>query len=230
MDKRALFYGAKLIASQNMEGENYGELVPIYVVVIANFIWDPDSPNMIQKFVLKNNESNKDLTPEKPILAIYFVEFNKLKLHNEIPKSQLEQWLLFFKSPDEDTMTKLKMSSENLSKAVSELEYVRLSKADRVLYDAKIARVRDDNTRVSSARKEAHQEGKTEGLQSAHMKALERFQILALDRFPNITTYMQSVLFMMNDEQLDKQIRMIFKYPDQKAFEIELQKIADEHT
>ena len=126
-------------------------------------------------------------------------------------------------------MTKLKMSSENLSKAVSELEYVRLSRADRVLYDAKIARVRDDNTRVSSARKEAHQEGKMEERESAHMKALERFQAQALDRFPNITTYMQSVLFMMNDEQLDKQIRMIFKYPDQKSFEIELQKIAESH-
>ena len=229
MDKRALFYGAKLIASQNMEGENYGELVPVYVVVIANFIWDPDSPNMIQKFVLKNDESNKALTPEKPILAIYFVEFNKLKLHNEIPKSQLEQWLLFFKSPDEDTMTKLKMSSENLSKAVSELEYVRLSRADRALYDAKIARVRDDNTRVSSARIEGEEIGLQKGLQTAHMKALERFQKQAVKRFPALSPATQHTIFMMNESQLDQQYEMIIDYPDQKSFEIELQKIAESH-
>ena len=130
-------------------------------------------------------------------------------------------------------MTKLKMSSENLSKAVSELEYVRLSKADRVLYDAKIARVRDDNTRVSSARKEAHQEGKAEGKmeerESAHMKALERFQKQALKRFPALSPATQHAIFMMNETQLDQQNEMIIDYPDQKSFEIELQKIAESH-
>ena len=68
-----------------------------------------------------------------------------------------------------------------------------------------------------------------EGLQSAHMKALERFQKLALKRFPALSSATQQTIFMMNEAQLDKQYEMIIDYPDQKAFEIELQKIADEH-
>ena len=35
-------------------------------------------------------------------------------------------------------MEKLKMSSEYLSRAISELEYVQLSELDRMRYDAKI--------------------------------------------------------------------------------------------
>ena len=52
MDNRALFYGAKLISGQKIIGENYSKLVPVWVVIIADFIWDKDSPNLIQKFVL----------------------------------------------------------------------------------------------------------------------------------------------------------------------------------
>ena len=44
------------------------------------------------------------------------------------------------------------------------MEYVQLSELDRMRYDAKIARVRDDNTRVSSARIEAETIGLQKGL------------------------------------------------------------------
>ena len=229
MDNRALFYGAKLISGQKRIGENYSKLVPVWVVIIADFIWDKDSPNLIQKFVLKNDESNKDLTPDNPLLAIYFVEFTKLKLHNEFPKSQLEHWLLFFKSPDEETMEKLKMSGEYLSRAVSELEYVQLSELDRMRYNSKIEKELERNTDLLNAKMDGHEEGKTEGLQSAHMKALERFRKQALKRFPALSPTTQHAIFMMNETQLDQQNEMIIDYPDQKAFEIELQKIAESH-
>ena len=59
------------------------------------------------------------------------------------------------------------------------MEYVQLSEADHMRYDATIVRLRDDNTGVSSARIEAEEIGLQKGLQSAHIKAQERFQKLA---------------------------------------------------
>ena len=109
------------------------------------------------------------------------------------------------------------------------MEYVQLSELDRMRYDSTIARVRDDNTRISSARMDAEEIGLQKGFQSAHIKALERFQKQALKRFPALSPATEQAVFMLNEEQLDKQMRMIFKYPDQKSFEIELPKIADAH-
>ena len=87
----------------------------------------------------------------------------------------------------------------------------------------------DRNTDLLNAKIDGHEEGKTEGLQSAHMKALERFRKQALKRFPALSPATQQTVFLMNEAQLDQQYEMIIDYPDQKAFEIELQKITDEH-
>ena len=98
----------------------------------------------------------------------------------------------------------------------------------------------DRNTDLLNAKTYGHEEGMAEGMvvgkaegkmeerEAAHMKALERFQKQALKRFPALSPATQQTVFMINETQLDQQNEMILDYPDQKAFEIELQKIADE--
>jgi PD-(D/E)XK nuclease family transposase len=79
------------------------------------------------------------LFSDQEYFAIYFVEFNKLQTQGALPKTQLERWLLFLKTYDDKVLEELKMANPNLAKAVTEIEIAKMSKVQRMRYEARVA-------------------------------------------------------------------------------------------
>jgi predicted transposase/invertase (TIGR01784 family) len=226
--KRSLFYASRLIGNQEVYGKLYSNLVPVYIIFILDFNLFANDATVNRQFVIKEKHSNQQLFERDEMFALHFVEIQKFKETDQIPKSQLERWLLFFKTKSDQILEELKMADKYLEGAISEIEYVQLSKQDRWAYESRMAGQTDRASELAYADQNGIEKGivigidkgieigKAEGL---HQGKLEMFASVVKGRFPNLTNAHMAKITFMTEEQLNEQVTKIFQYSDQNEFE-----------
>ena len=97
MDKRTLFYWAKMFAEQLNPGNNFSELKKTITINILDFNYIKGIEKYHSTYHLREDEFRENILTD--VLEIHYIEFPKFE-SKEKPnlKSALERWLLFMKS------------------------------------------------------------------------------------------------------------------------------------
>jgi len=169
IEKRTLFYWAKLYTSQLAEGEQYRKLRRTVAINILNFAFLPNA-QVHNVFHLKEDRTGIGLTDD---LELHFMELPKLR-EEEVPvEGGLTSWLLFLKGIEREQWEVLAMQEPALKKAMTTLEILSQSEEARWRYEARQKFLRDQASMLEGAREEGRAEGLQQGLQKGELKKAE---------------------------------------------------------
>ena len=176
MPARTLFYWSKMYSSQARAGDSYAVLKKCVTINILDFKCIPLN-KLHSTYHLTEDETGHQLTD---ILEIHFLELPKL-FDESVEKDESEpviQWMEFIDGKSKGVMEMLATKNEEIKKALSILEIVSQDEKARMIYEAREAEIRDQITRIESAREEGLKEGMEKGIE----KGIEEGEVNALAR------------------------------------------------
>ena len=102
-------------------------------------------------------------SPEEVFPEYYLIRVNAF---DKIAETHLEEWIKYLKDGEiaDDT------TAPGLQEAKRKLEYMAMSKADKVAYDEHINAVMIQNDVISTAMKEGRAEGRAEGIEQTKLE------------------------------------------------------------
>ena len=111
------------------------------------------------------------------------------------------------------------MSDDLMNKAVSEIEFVKMSSVERRRYEAHLAALSDKASELLHAKQEGRHEGRQEGQAiGQHMAKQQMLNKLVRKKFIGLPQSIQKKILMLTDAQLDQQLEMLMDDPNQEAF------------
>ncbi len=183
IDRRTLFYWARLYQNQLGAGQKFIELRKTITINILDFRWFPDEERYRYIFHVREDETEILLTDD---LEIHFLELSKIKKLNRRPKEALEAWLMYLNNLEGEEMEAIAMENPAIKKALTIEEAFWRSERERRLYELREKALRDELVMMEGARAE----GRTEMAQEAICKYLEaRFGEVSLDLQKKVAQY-----------------------------------------
>lgn len=169
MIKRSLYYWSKLYEEQIGEGEDYTSLKRTVCINILNFKY-LNNDRFHNGYRLKEIETNEQLSD---VMEIHFIEIPKLDKNSD-EKDLLVAWTEFLKNPESEKVRNLEMSIEEIREAKDTLHRLSADEKQRILYEMRAKRLRDEISALNKAKREGIQEGIQQGLQQGEKnKAVE---------------------------------------------------------
>ena len=158
MIKRSLYYWSKLYEEQIGEGEDYASLKRTVCINILNFKY-LDNNRFHNGYRLKEMETNEQLSD---VMEIHFIEIPKLDKNSD-EKDLLVAWTEFLKNPESEKVRNLEMSIEEIREAKDTLHRLSADEKQRVLYEMRAKRLRDEISALNKAKREGIQQGIQQG-------------------------------------------------------------------
>ena len=165
MEKRTLYYWAKLFGQQLERGEDYRELHRTVTINVLDFSYIPGQV-CHTTYAVREATTGHRLTD---LLEIHFVELPKRQAPPR--RARLAQWLLFLTTRQVEELEVLRVADPIFKRAVETLEYLS---QDPVAREAFLAREKGRQTYQAdmegsreAGREEGRQEGREEGRQEA---------------------------------------------------------------
>lgn len=155
IEKRSLYYWAKLYEEQLGESQRYKDLHKTITISIIDFKYLPTN-RFHSVFRLLEGTEGFVLTDD---LEIHFLELPKLGAEQQETSDLLVKWLLFLKAESETKLEELAMSEPTIRKAVNVLEFLSQDKEARKLYEMREKALRDELNMVEGAKEEGKAEG-----------------------------------------------------------------------
>lgn len=169
MEKRAVYYWARLHGNQLKEGEGYKKVQKTISIIIMgeNLKCLKDIKDYHTKFQLRE-ENRRDLILSEDE-EVHILELEKMKQTNN-KKDELRLWLLFLDNPENEEVQKGMEENKLLKQAMEEYDYLR---GDELFW--RIVELREKNLRDEiSARENAIDEGREEEKKDIAQKMLKR--------------------------------------------------------
>nr|WP_276532015.1 Rpn family recombination-promoting nuclease/putative transposase [Brevibacillus invocatus] len=154
MEKRSLYYWAKMYEGQLAEGEPYRNLRKTVTISIVDFSYLP-SKSYHSVFRLREDKEKFVLTDN---LEIHFLELPKLGAEHQETSDLLVKWLLFLKAESETKLEELAMSEPTIRKAVNVLEFLNQDKEARKLYEMREMALKDELNMIEGAKAEGERQ------------------------------------------------------------------------
>lgn len=161
IQKRTLYYWAKLYEEQLEEGQLYKDLKKTITINIINFKALPND-RYHNIFHLRENHSDLILTED---IEIHFMELPKLQDEAYSLEDRLVRWLLFLKGIQQTKWEELAMGTPELKKAMTTLEFLSQDKEARYLYEMRKKALLDERSRIDWAKEQGIKEGIEKGLE-----------------------------------------------------------------
>ena len=156
MDKRTLFYWAKLFADQLNPGQPFEELKKTITINILDFSYvELDQYHTV--FHLR-----EDTNPEyklTDVVEIHFIELPKFRKLRADINNPLEQWLSFLEPSSEEVLEMIKDQDPSIAKAEKILDWLGTDQETIRLYELREKAIHDKVTRLLGAKEEGKQEG-----------------------------------------------------------------------
>jgi len=154
MEKRSLYYWAKMYEGQLAEGEPYRNLKKTVTISIIDFEYLPtDSYHSV--FRLREDEEGFVLTDD---LEIHFLELPKVAGVHQETSDLLVKWMLFLKAESKTKLEELAMSEPTIRKAVNVLEFLNQDKEARKLYEMREMALKDELNMIEGAKAEGERQ------------------------------------------------------------------------
>ena len=159
MDKRTLYYWAKLYRESINRKEDYIKLKPAITINLLGSNLLPQD-NYHSKYILYEPSCGHRLTND---LEIHFLEIKKLRQKKPSEIGRLEKWLAFLANKlDNEEMEELAMSETAINQAWDAISYYMLDEEQRKAYDGCEKAERDYYSFLAGAIEEGIEEGKIE--------------------------------------------------------------------
>lgn len=173
MEKRTLYYWAKLHSGQLKQGENYNNTKRTISIIIMgeNLNKLKKVSNYHTKWKLRE-EKQKELILTEDI-EIHILELEKL---NKIikKKDELRLWLLFLEDPENKEVQKEMEENIFLQQAMKEYEHLRGSEEFWRIVELREKNLRDESWERENAREAGLAEGRAEGLKQGKAEGLKQ--------------------------------------------------------
>lgn len=177
IEKRILFYWAKMYTQTIKEGNQYNDLKKSICVLIADF--ELDGLKEIKKYITKWNIREEEYKSVilTDVLELVIIELPKyMKYAKKEKRENLNLWLEFFKNPEviimvnENDNKNIKETKEAIKKAQENLEKISKDEHERYLAELREKYIRDQVAvqeygyihGKEEGREEGREEGKTE--------------------------------------------------------------------
>lgn len=160
IEKRTLFYWAKLYQGQLLSGQNHSSLKKTVTINVVNFRCFPDKNRYHNTFHICEDETRQVLNDD---LEIHFLELPKLLHHTACPQTRLEKWLLYLNNAEGEQMEEVAMSEPMIKKALTCEQIFTKSAQERRRYELREKAIMEEQTLLHGARAEGRAEGRTEG-------------------------------------------------------------------
>ena len=179
--ERILYGVAKAITEHIQLGNKYDQVKKVYSISILYFDLGKGEDYVYHgqtRFVglTKNDElqvtaKEKDFirmkAPEEVFPEYYLIRVNAF---DKLAENHLEEWLRYLK----DGIIADDTTAPGLQEAKRKLEYMAMSKAEKLAYDEHLNAVMIQNDVISTNRMEAHAEGRAEGLAEGMEKGMQK--------------------------------------------------------
>lgn len=153
MDKRAVFYAGKIIASSLEVGESYNDMKDIIVINILNYKMN-EIPEYKVETITVDSKYRKYTVIEG--VKYYFIELPKFREMVNKPQNKLEEWLSFIDYEKEEMVEMAVKNNELVKKAKLTYEYLTGDEATKRLEFLKEKALRDE----AAVRHQAREEGR----------------------------------------------------------------------
>lgn len=189
IEKRILFYWAKMYTQTIKEGNKYNDLKKSICVLIADF--ELDGLKNIKKYITKWNIREEEYTAVilTDVLEIVIIELPKyMKYAKKDKRENLNLWLEFFKNPEviimanENDEKNVKETKEAIKKAQKNLEKISKDEHERYLAELREKYIRDQVAVQEYGYIKGKEEGKEEEKIEIAKKMIENeidFNIIA---------------------------------------------------
>ena len=160
MDKRTLFYWAKLFADQLNPGQSFRELKKTITINILDFNYVELTKYHTIFHLREDIETEYKLTD---VLQIHFLELPKFRKLQADMNKPLERWLSFMEPSSEEVLEMIKDQDPSIAKAEKILDWLGTDKETLRLYEIREKAIHDEVTRLQGAKEEGIKEGIKEG-------------------------------------------------------------------
>ncbi|WAH39314.1 Rpn family recombination-promoting nuclease/putative transposase [Alicyclobacillus dauci] len=158
IEKRTLFYWAKMYSGQLEEGDPYRKLSKTVTINILDFDYI-HAEKYHTTFHLREDSTSLMLTDD---IEIHFIELRKLKEQSYGTQRRLVRWMLFIAGLSNEKLEELAMEEPVIRKALTTLEFLSQDAEARRLYEERQRALRDEISAVEGAREEGREEGRLE--------------------------------------------------------------------
>ena len=162
MAERTLFYWSKMYTQQIESGGKYTDLKKCITINIVDFDVTP-LKKLSSTYHIFEDETKYKLTD---VLEIHFLELSKL--HNdEVPKDEDDPLVMRMEFIDgnKEVIDVLSKKNEDIKYAYNILKVISKNKKARMEYEARMAAIRDEMTRLHVAEERGREEGRNEGIE-----------------------------------------------------------------
>ncbi|WP_139490585.1 Rpn family recombination-promoting nuclease/putative transposase [Brevibacillus dissolubilis] len=160
IEKRTLYYWAKLYQEQLEQGQNYRELKKAVTINIVDFnCLETDEFHSV--FRVREDRTGQLLTDD---LEIHFLELRKLTSQQAMPNERLMKWMMFLQAENEETLEGVAMDEPAIRKAVDVLKFLSQDKETRRLFEMREKALKDEVSMIHGAKEEGEAKGRAEGI------------------------------------------------------------------
>ena len=165
IEKRILFYCAKLFTSSLKSGSDYSTLEKSISILITNY--ELEKHKDIQKYITKWNlrEETYPMHILTDTMEIYIIELKKFKKF----KDNSNSWIKFIESSEEE----IDMSNKEIVKAKKVLEEISQDEHERYLAELREKYILDQNNIEATGYDKGLKQGKEEGIKEGIKKGRE---------------------------------------------------------
>jgi len=160
MEKRSLFYWAKMYLDQLNRGRSYHELKRTIVISILDYMLMPveDVHTCFQAYDKTHDILMSD------VFEIHFLELPKVhRWRVPYEGTDLLSWLIFLQASTEEEIIMASEGKPAIQKAYHTLQIMSLDEETRRLYEAREMFLHDQATRMQEAKEEGLEEGIKKG-------------------------------------------------------------------
>ena len=172
---RALFYAARPIVEQAVQGEWDYKLAAVYLVAIVDFLYDESKE--LEKFsrdVMLMDQYGKPFSYKLRMKFLQMPTFTKTESELE---TQEEKWYYFLKNLESFDDIPAILREPVFEKAFQTAELAAMSKKDRERYDSDLDVYRDNYAAFKTAEIEGYDKGKAEGIEEGMEKGRKEEKI-----------------------------------------------------
>ncbi len=156
IDKRTLFYWARLYGGQLKSGQQFSELRRTVTINILCFDWFADE-RYHHVFRIRDIETGE---PMNDHLEIHFLELNKVRRREWNPDDPLEAWLMYLNNLEGEGLRVIAEKNPAIKKALTVEEIFRKDEAERRLYELREKAIHDEVSMIAGAKAEGMVEAK----------------------------------------------------------------------
>ncbi|AWI13858.1 hypothetical protein CQJ30_17900 [Caldibacillus thermoamylovorans] len=173
IDKRSLYYGAKLFEEQLDKGNEYRELKKVVTINFLDFSYfTTDMYHSCYRLMEK-----RTFEPYPDLLQLHFIEMPKFvrkDKENQIhPNDRMAKWIRFLTNEDDARWEEMANQDPIIENAVDMLRTVSMDREARMLAEAREKALKDINSIRGEGKEEGIEEGIKKGMEKGRKEGIK---------------------------------------------------------